>query len=87
MSEPLTASEIFDRVFLETRAKLLEVAATLDRLDRAAGTDTVASDFRMEQIRNSIDVIQNESGNRAEQLQIIFSEEYEEGWKRPGLRT
>lgn len=87
MSEPLTASEIFDRVFLETRAKLLEVAATLDRLDRATGTDTVASDFRMEQIRNSIDVIQNESGNRAEQLQIIFSDEYEEGWKRPGLRT
>lgn len=87
MSEPLTAPEIFDRVFLETRAKLLEVAATLDRLDRAEGTDTVTSDFRMEQIRKSISVIQNEAGSRAEQLQIIFSDEYEEGWKRPGLRT
>jgi len=41
----------------------------------------------MEQIRNSIGVIQNETGSRAEQLQIIFSDEYEEGWKRPGLRT
>lgn len=87
MSNPLTADEIFDRVFLETRAKLLEVAATLDRLDRAEGTDAVADDFRMEQIRKSLSVIQNESGNRAEQLQIIFSDEYEEGWKRPGLRT
>ncbi|MBC8291256.1 MAG: hypothetical protein H8E37_13160 [Planctomycetes bacterium] len=87
MSEPLTADQIFDRVFLETRAKLLEIAATLDRMDRAEGTDAVTSDFRMEQIRTSISIIQNETGNRAEQLQIIFSDEYEDGWKRPGLRT
>lgn len=83
----LNADHIFDRVFLETRAKLLEVAATLDRLDRAEGTDQVSSDFRMEQIRKSIDIIQNGSGDRAEQLQIVFSDPYEEGWKRPGLRT
>jgi hypothetical protein len=87
MSEPLAADQIFDRVFLETRAKLLEVAATLDRLDRAEGSDSVASDFRMEQIRRSIDLIQNRAGNRAEQLQIIFSDEYDANWKRPGLRT
>lgn len=87
MSKPFTADQIFDRVFLETRAKLLEVAATLDRLDRAEGTDDVRNDFRMEQIRKSIDLIQNGSDDRAEQLQIIFSDPYDEGWKRPGLRT
>ena len=27
------------------------------------------------------------AGNRAEQLQIIFSDEYDANWKRPGLRT
>lgn len=87
MNKPLSADQIFDRVFLETRAKLLSVAATLDRLDRAEGTDRVENDFRMEQIRRSIDIIRNESGNRAEQLQIVFSDEYDAGWKRPGLRT
>jgi len=87
MSESLTAEQIFDHVFLQTRAKLLEVAATLDRLERAAGAEAVESDFRMGQIRKSIDLIRNESGNRAEQLQIIFSDPYDESWKRPGLRT
>ncbi|MDA0588889.1 MAG: hypothetical protein O2820_15235 [Planctomycetota bacterium] len=87
MSEPLTADQIFDRVFLETRAKLLAVAATLDRLDRAEGTDRVRNDFRMEQLRKSIDIIQNSSNDRAEQLQIVFSDPYDEQWKRPGLRT
>jgi hypothetical protein len=87
MSDSLTADQIFDRVFLETRAKLLEVAATLDRLDRAEGTDTVEKDFRMEQIRKSLDIIQNGSNDRAEQLQIAFSDPYDEGWNRPGLRT
>ncbi len=29
------AQEVFDRDFLETRARILEVAASLDRLDRA----------------------------------------------------
>ena len=80
MSEPLTADQIFDRVFLETRA-------TLDRLDRAEGTDRVRNDFRMEQLRKSIDIIQNSSNDRAEQLQIVFSDPYDEQWKRPGLRT
>ncbi|MFP6762340.1 MAG: hypothetical protein VB858_01940 [Planctomycetaceae bacterium] len=87
MSESLKAEQIFDHVFLETRARLLEVAATLDRLERAADADAVESDFRMEQIRRGIDLIRNESGNRAEQLQIVFSDPYDESWKRPGLRT
>lgn len=85
MSEPLTAEQIFERVFLETRAKLLEVAATLDRLDRAAGS--VDDDFRMGQIQKAVDIIKDGSESRAEQIQIVFSDPYEDGWKRPGLRT
>jgi len=87
MSDSLTAEQIFEDVFLQTRAKLLEVAATLDRLERAAGAEAVESDSRMGQIRQGIDLIHGGTGNRAEQLQIIFSDPYDESWKRPGLRT
>ena len=49
MSKSTTAHEIMEREFLETRAKLLELAAALDRLDRAAGS--VAQDPRSQQIQ------------------------------------
>ena len=35
MTSPMTATEILDSVFLETRAKLLEIGASLDRITRA----------------------------------------------------
>jgi hypothetical protein len=35
MPIPLDATEVLNREFLEIRAKLLEIAAALDRLDRA----------------------------------------------------
>ena len=38
MSNPLSASDVLNREFLEVRARLLQVAAALDRLDRAAGS-------------------------------------------------
>ena len=37
-------AEVFDQEFLPTRAKILEVAAALDRLDRASGS--LAADSR-----------------------------------------
>jgi hypothetical protein len=80
------AIDIFEQTFLLTRAKLLEVAAALDRLDRSDGSDAVANDSRMKQIRQAVDVIQNQDSNRAEQIQLLFSESYDEGWVHPGTR-
>ena len=37
MSLPLSAPEVLSREFLEIRAKILEIAAAFDRLERAAG--------------------------------------------------
>jgi hypothetical protein len=86
---PLSASEILTRDFLEIRARLLEVAAALDRIDRAEGD--VSDDARMARIRQAIarlEVGQSEGGasDRAEQLQLVFSLNYEPGWL-PKLKT
>ena len=35
MHKPRSATEVLERDFLETRCKILEVAAILDRIDRA----------------------------------------------------
>ena len=37
MQKPRDAMDVLDRDFLETRCKILEIAATLDRIDRAPG--------------------------------------------------
>lgn len=73
------ALEVLDREFLELRAGLLQVAAQLDRLDRAAGS--VADDPRMEGVRRALQVLAGPEVNRAEQVQLVFSRPYDADWK------
>ena len=76
-----TASAVLDREFLEIRAKLLEVAASLDRLERAAGS--VEGDPRLERIRQAIELLADESGrDRAEAIQLLFSRQYDPNWQQ-----
>lgn len=80
MSIPLTASQVLDREFLEIRAKVLELAASFDRLERAEGV--VAGDPRLSLVREAIDVLQSASDDRAEQVQLIFSLHYDDDWQK-----
>ncbi len=79
MSSPLTAPQILDREFLEVRAKILELAASLDRLDRAA--DSVADDPRLRRIQEGLETLLSDTRNRAEQVQLLFSRQYDENWR------
>ena len=81
---PRTATNILDESFLEVRAKLLEVAATLDRIDRSADdgdplTDQAAP--RRAKIDEGIRILLSEGPDRAERLQRLFSLEYERHWR------
>lgn len=82
----MNANQLLDRHFLEVRAKLLEVAATLDRIDRASAngqSDEGAADAeRLEKLRAGIDILrQLETTDRAEQVQRLFSRVYQEDWR------
>jgi len=79
MCEPATAPQIMDREFLETRAKLLELAAALDRLDRAQGS--VADDFRSQRIQQALSVLADDEADRAAQIQLIFSLPFHTDWR------
>ena len=79
MPIPLDAPEVLNREFLEVRAKILEIAAALDRLDRAAGT--VEGDGRLERIRQGLAMLSTRRGDRTEQVQLIFSLAYDTGWR------
>jgi hypothetical protein len=68
-----------DREFLEVRARLLEIGAALDRIDRAGGTP--GDDPRLTAIARAIDALRSGDGDRAEQIQLIFSIPYLEDWR------
>lgn len=74
------ATEVLDRDFLEIRAKLLEVAASLDRFTRAPGR-RVDPDPRLAQIHQAIDALRRPDPDRAETIQLIFSLPYNEAWQ------
>ena len=79
MSTPLDAPETLNREFLEMRARLLAIAASLDRLDRAEGS--VGADARLLNIRQALAILAEAGSQRAERIQLLFSRPYEADWK------
>lgn len=79
-----TGDSIIEESFLEVRAKLLEVAATLDRIDRASN-ETQLSESANEQralLQQAIEIVRSSSSQRATELQHLFSREYKSDWRQ-----
>jgi len=81
MRHPPDASAVLTRDFLEMRSRILELAASLDRLDRAEGSPL--ADPRLEQLHRAIDALKKPVTSRAEEVQRIFSLDYDPAWARP----
>jgi hypothetical protein len=79
MPVPLSAPEILNREFLETRCKILELAAAFDRLARAEGS--VADDPRLVRLHEALRAVRELDEDRAERVQMIFSRAYDEKWQ------
>ena len=71
---PLDYASIVESYFLEHRAKLIDLAAFLDRLDRASDSDTTSTDFRIEAFRNALTLLDDGEGNRARRVLELFSD-------------
>lgn len=74
------AKQILDREFLDLRSKLLDLAASLDRIDRAEGS--VADDQRMQLLAAGIEIIAKAAPDRARQIQHLFSRDFDPQWKQ-----
>ncbi len=86
---PLTAQAAIDRYYLETRCKLIEIAANLDRIDRGDGAAGAAADPRMAKVLEALALLNRTditTADRAERLQRVFSQQFEEGWAIPNKK-
>lgn len=73
----MQATEVIERYFLENRARVIEIAAFIDRISRAAGyadSSGTSSDFRMISLRNAIGVLLDGDGGKAARAQLAFSD-------------
>ena len=75
----IAATDVLDREFLGIRARLIDVAAALDRTTRAEGD--VGNDPRLERVRQTLEILRTDAPDRAEKLQMVFSLPYREDWK------
>jgi hypothetical protein len=69
----MTRRQLVDEYFIENRTKLLDLAAFLDRLDRA-GEDSAGRDFRMQAFHDALQALCSSTPSRITQVQMIFSD-------------
>jgi hypothetical protein len=74
---PLTRRQIADEYFIESRNRLLEIAAFLDRFERATdGTAAGAGerDFRMQAFEEALRVLCDGEAARVQRIQMLLSD-------------
>jgi hypothetical protein len=78
-------SQVLDLYFVEARSKLIDVAAFLDRVERAEGAD----DFRVRAFREALRALaaQGEGARRAEEVLLAFSDPTDEPVERAGAKA
>ncbi|MBP90817.1 MAG: hypothetical protein CMJ64_29590 [Planctomycetaceae bacterium] len=79
MPIPMTSNQVLNREFFEIRAKILQLAASFDRLNRADGS--VDGDPRLSLVHEALAVLASTQEDRAEQIQLLFSRQYEDDWR------
>jgi hypothetical protein len=71
---PLSQAQQVEEYFIEHRTKILDIAAFLDRLDRASEQDA-ADDFRLRAFRSALEVLTDHAGpTRLQRIQAILSD-------------
>ena len=67
----MNRQQLLDLYFLEARSKLIDLAAFLDRIDRAPGEP----DFRLNALRRAVEELRRTDANRAEQVLLRLSDQ------------
>jgi hypothetical protein len=66
----MTRNELLDLYFMDARAKLIDLAAFLDRLDKAEGQ----ADFRLDAFRAALPLLQGSGSTRASAVLASLSD-------------
>lgn len=66
----MTRQQILDLYFMDARAKVIDLAAFMDRVERAGGDD----DFRMKAFREALQELDKGNADRAKRVLLSLSD-------------
>ena len=66
----MTRQQLLDHYFMDARSKLIDLAAFIDRVERASGED----DFRMKAFREAVKHLSGSGPERARQVLLTLSD-------------
>ena len=66
----MTRQQVLDLYFMDARSKLIDLAAFLDRVERAEGKD----DFRLKAFRDALKALSGTQKEKAKQVLLAFSD-------------
>jgi hypothetical protein len=66
----MTRQQVLDLYFMDARSKLIDLAAFLDRVERASGEE----DFRMKALRSALKELSGGHNEKAKQVLVTFSD-------------
>jgi hypothetical protein len=66
----MTRQQVLDLYFMDARSKLIDLAAFLDRVERAEGED----DFRIKALNEAIASLSRKRPHKAKQVLLTFSD-------------
>lgn len=78
-----SAEQVVEQEFLQVRAKILEIAAFLDRLDPVdSGSISETTEARLKLLRAGCELLLDSDGNKAARVQLLFSRTFDEQWRK-----
>ena len=60
---------------MENRARLLDIAAFLDRIERYRGSEDAKTDFRYKSYMKALKLLLESDTNRTKNIQLLFSDQ------------
>jgi hypothetical protein len=71
---PISAQEALEMYYLDNRARVLEIASFLDRIDRCGDSVSAKDDFRYKSFIKGLQLILECEKDRTKNLQLFFSD-------------
>ena len=75
-----TAEKVLAEEFHSARSKILDLAATLDRLERATGSVENAS--QMQLLSQGLKILCDDEFDKARRVQLLMSRQYDPEWRK-----
>lgn len=77
--QPRDAERILNEEFIIARSKILELAATLDRLDRAPGQ--IKNTTSQKLLEQGLAILCDDQPEKAKRVQLLMSRQYDPEWR------